>query len=151
MQEFVRIVRQVRNDYRVDARTCLDAFVRCDNEVAGDFRILMPFITMLAGVSRLECGPAVGKPPQSASHVHPEFEAYVSLRGLIDVAQERSRLEKQLAEKRKHLQGAQAKLNNASFVGKAPPEVVQQQHDLVADLQNQNKAIEENLRELRQE
>jgi valyl-tRNA synthetase len=112
--------------------------------------MLMPFILMLAGVGRLECGPAVQKPPQAASHVHPEFEAYVSLRGLIDVAEEAKRLEKQLAEKRKHLQGAQAKLANGNFVDKAPADVVQQQRDLVADLQNQLKALEENLRDLQQ-
>jgi valyl-tRNA synthetase len=151
MQELVRIVREIRNRYNVDARTNLDVFVRCDNAVADDFRILLPFITMLAGVGRLECGPNTQKPPQAASHVHPEFEAYVSLRGLIDVAEESKRLEKQLAEKRKHLQGAHAKLGNANFVDKAPPEIVQQQQDLVADLQNQIKVIEVNLRELRQQ
>ena len=73
----------------------------------------------------------MAKPPQSATHVHPDFEAYVSLAGLIDVAAETKRLEKQLAEKRKHLQATQAKLGNSSFVDKAPAEVVQQQRDLV--------------------
>src|SRR5207244_4319760 len=105
MQELVRMIREVRNRYNVDARTHLDVFVRCANAVAADFRVLMPFITTLAAVGRLECGQGIDKPPQSASHVHPEFEAYVSLRGLIDVAEEGKRLEKQLLEKRKHLQG----------------------------------------------
>jgi valyl-tRNA synthetase len=93
----------------------------------------------------------VQKPRQAAAHVHPEFEAYVSLSGLIDVEAEVKRLEKQLAEKRKHLQSAQAKLANASFTDRAPKEIVQQQRELVADLQNQIKIMEDNLRELRQE
>ena len=46
--------------------------------------------------------------------------------------------------------GRQQYGGNASFVGKAPAEVVQQQHDLVTDLQNQIKAIEESLRDLRE-
>ena len=54
------------------------------------------------------------------------------------------------AEKTRHLQGARAKLGNANFVDRAPAEVVQQQRDLVADLQAQIRAIEENLRELRE-
>jgi valyl-tRNA synthetase len=73
----------------------------------------------------------------------------VSLAGLIDVASEIKRLEKQLAEKRKHLQGTQAKLGNASFVSKAPLEVVEQQKAMVADLEGQIKVMEENLRELK--
>jgi valyl-tRNA synthetase len=82
--------------------------------------------------------------------VRPDVEAYVSLRGLIDVPTEIKRLEKQLAEKQKHLQGARAKLSNPSFVDKAPADVVQQQHEQVAELEGQIKVIEENLKDLRQ-
>jgi valyl-tRNA synthetase len=148
MQHLVRAVREVRNRYTVDTKTALDVFVRCNETAAADLRSLGTFITMLAGVGRLECGPDVQKPPQATTHVHPEFEVYVSLRGLIDVAAEAQRLEKQLTEKRKHLQSARAKLENESFVTKAPAEVVQQQRDLVGDLQRQIQALEENLRDL---
>jgi valyl-tRNA synthetase len=100
-------------------------------------------------VGQLECGPDTVKPKQSATQVHPDFEAYVSLEGLIDVPAEIKRLEKQLADKTKHLQGSCAKLENANFVDKAPAEVVQAQRDLVADLQIQLKVIEQHLKELR--
>jgi len=150
MQELVRGVREVRNRYMVDPKTPLDVFVRCGAAVTADFEALRPFIVLLAGVGRLECGPNTAKPKQSATQVHPDFEAYVSLAGLIDVAAEIKRLEKQLAEKTKHLQGSRAKLENANFVDKAPADVVQAQRDLVADMQNQIKAIEDNLKELRQ-
>src|SRR5207302_661942 len=56
MQKLISMVREVRNRYNVDARTSLDVFVRCNDAVAGDFRVLLPFITTLAGVGRLECG-----------------------------------------------------------------------------------------------
>jgi valyl-tRNA synthetase len=150
MQDLVRAVREVRNRYMLDPKTHFDVFVRCNQAMAEDFRLLAPFISTLATVGRLECGPDVVKPSQAAGLVHPEFEAYVSLRGLIDVGEEIKRLEKQQAEKHKHLQSAQAKLNNESFVARAPAEVVQQQRDLVADLANQIKTIEDNLSELRQ-
>jgi valyl-tRNA synthetase len=150
MQDLVRAVREVRNRYSID-KTPLEVFVRCNESIAADFQALTPFIAQLASVSRLECGPAVRKPPQSGSHVHPDYEAYVSLRGLIDRDAEIKRSEKQLAEKQKHLQATKAKLANPAFVDKAPPEVVQQQRDLVAELEKQIEVIEANLRELRQE
>jgi valyl-tRNA synthetase len=148
MQELVRAVREVRNRYMVDPKTGLEVFVRCSEQVAGDFRKLEPFITSLACVSRLECGPDVVKQRQAASHVDPAFEVYVSLQGLIDVDKEIQRLEKQLAEKRKFLQATQAKLNNPNFLKNAPPEVVQQQHGLLADLQSQLQVLDANLHEL---
>jgi valyl-tRNA synthetase len=148
MQELVRAVREVRNRYLLDTKTGLEVFVRCSAELSQDFQPLVPFIRALAGVEQLHYGPDVQKPTQSAGYVNPEFEAYVSLRGLIDPAAEAKRLEKQLAEKRKHLQSIQAKLQNASFVDKAPPEIVQQQRDLVGELQNQIAVLETNLKEL---
>jgi valyl-tRNA synthetase len=150
MQDLVRAVREVRNRYDLKKDAGLDVFVRCSEAVAADFQALTPFIAQLAGVSRLECGPSVRKPLQSTTLVHPDFEAYVSWRGLIDPAAETKRLEKQRAEKQKHLQATKAKLANPSFVDKAPPEVVQQQRDLVAELEKQIQVIEANLRELRQ-
>ena len=69
---------------------------------------------------------------------------------IIDAAAEIQRLEKQIAEKQKHLQGTKAKLANESFVSKAPADVVQQQREQVADLEKQIRTMEENLQELRQ-
>jgi valyl-tRNA synthetase len=151
MQELVRSVREVRNRYKVDKRAPLDVFVRCGAAVAGDFHTLTPFIKLLAAVGQLECGPDVTKPPQAASHVTPEFELYVSLKGLIDVTVELKQLEKQLADKRKHLQAAQAKLNNPNFVTGAPANIVAQQQEQVADLQKQIETIETNIKDLQQE
>jgi valyl-tRNA synthetase len=54
-----------------------------------------------------------------------------------------------LAEKRKYLQGTQAKLDNPNFRDKAPAEVVQQQRDQVAETQKQIAILEGNLAELR--
>jgi valyl-tRNA synthetase len=150
MQELVRAVREVRSHYSIDPKKALDVQVRCGPEVAADFQSLTPFIAQLAGVGKLGAGPEVARPAQSASQVRPDFEAYVSLAGLIDVAAEARRLEKQLAEKKKHLQSTEAKLGNAAFVGKAPAEVVQQQRALVEDLRGQIAALEASLVELRQ-
>ncbi len=149
MQELVGGVREVRNRYMIEPKTPLHVFVRCGAAVAADFNQLRPFILQLAGVGDFACGPDVAKPPQAGGIVRPEFEAYVSLVGLIDVDAEVKRLEKQIADKRKHLTGTEAKLANKSFTDKAPPEVVQQQRDMAEDLKKQITTLEANLAELR--
>ncbi|MCS7044794.1 MAG: class I tRNA ligase family protein, partial [Gemmataceae bacterium] len=148
MQELVRAVREVRNRYQVDPKTHLDVLVRTNNDVAADLRLLAPFIRQLAGVARFETGADVAKPSQAASYIGSDFEAYVSLSGLIDVAAELKRLEKKIAEKRKQLQGARAKLDNPNFRDKAPTEIVQQQREQTAELEKQLQALEANRREL---
>ncbi len=149
LQEFVRIVREVRNRYMVDAKTPLDVSVRCTAPVAADFKSLSTFIGLLAGVGKMDCGPDVKKPPQAVTQVNPEFEVYVSLQGLIDPAAEVKRLEKQLIEKQKQLEGIQKKLANAEFMINAPKAIVEQQQQSVVDLQKQIAMIEETIRDLR--
>jgi valyl-tRNA synthetase len=150
MQSLISGIREVRNQYMVDPKTEVPVSVRCAAGIALELDPLYPFIRQLAGVGSITCGPDVKKPPQAAGIVRPDFEAYVSLAGLIDVAKEIDRSEKLLAEKRKHLAGTQAKLANAGFVERAPVEVVQQNRDLVVELEQQIRAIEANLTELKQ-
>ena len=148
MQDLVKSVREVRNRYQVDDKTRLDVSVKCAEAVAADFNALATFIGPLAGIATLTAGPTATKPKQAGGIVRPEFEAYVSLAGLIDVAAEIKRLEKQIADKRKSLEGTKAKLSNEKFVAGAPPEVVQLQRDLVVDVEKQIAAMEENMRDL---
>jgi valyl-tRNA synthetase len=148
MAELVRSVREVRNRYNIEPKTALDAFVRCSAAVAADFQLLAPFIAQLGGVGKLETGPDVGKPPQGAGNLTPDFEVYVSLKGLIDPVAEIKRFEKQHAEKQKFLQGMQAKLSNENFVKNAPAEVVQQLREKIAEVQQQIATVAVNIREL---
>lgn len=149
MQELVRGVREVRNRYQVDEKTRLDVSVKCSETVASELNALAVFIGPLAGIANFTAGPATAKPRQAGGIVRPEFEAYVSLLGLIDVAAEIKRLEKQIVEKKKSLEGTKAKLANEKFVNSAPPEVVQQQKEVAVDLDKQIAAMEENLKDLR--
>jgi valyl-tRNA synthetase len=151
LQELVRFVRDARNRYQLDSRTPLDVFVRTSEAVAADLRPLEPFVKLLAGAGKVELGPDVAKPAQAASHVAADFQAFVSLAGLIDVAAEIKRLQKQREEKVKLLQASRNKLANEGFVSKAKPELVEAERERVADLERQIQAIDDNLRELRQE
>jgi valyl-tRNA synthetase len=148
MQELVRGVREVRNRYQVDDKTRLDVSVKAGEAIAKDFTELAAFIGPLAGIANFTASPTVTKPKQAGSVVRPEFEAFVSLEGIIDPAAEAKRLEKQIGEKRKQLDGVKAKLANPAFADKAPAEVVQAQRDLLADLEKQIEAMEENLKSL---
>ncbi|MFO0801024.1 MAG: valine--tRNA ligase [Gemmataceae bacterium] len=151
MQELVRGVREVRNRYQVDDKTRLDVSVKANATVSADLTELAMFIGPLASIATFTASPTTTKPKQAGSVVRPEFEAFVHLAGYIDPAAEATRTEKQIADKRKQLDGVTAKLANEKFVSGAPAEVVQQQRELVADLQNQIRTLEENLRDLREE
>ena len=115
----------------------MTGFRRCSSDLAA-------FIGPLAGIAKFTASPNEAKPKQAGTVVRPEFEAYVSLVGLVDPAAEAKRLEKQIGEKTKQLEGVKAKLANPNFT-KAPLDVQQVQRDLATDLENQIRAMLDNL------
>jgi len=148
MQDLIRAIRNIRNEFVVNERAAVDVVVRCSPSLAQEFHSLSQFIQPLARVGTLQCGPDVSRPVQAATAVHADFEAYVNLRGLIDIDAETKRLTKQKADKERALQGIRSKLANESFTAKAPPEVVAQQRSHEAELVQQIEAIVLNLKQL---
>ena len=67
----------------------------------------------------------------------------VPLAGLIDVAAEQARLDKELQKARQDLERIEKKLGNENFVAKAPEEVVAKERDKAADLQGRIDTLAE--------
>jgi valyl-tRNA synthetase len=63
------------------------------------------------------------------------------LAGIIDVAEERARLEKTMAKLDKDLSGLRGRLSNPKFVESAPEEVVEETRDLVAQKEDEAAKI----------
>jgi valyl-tRNA synthetase len=76
----------------------------------------------------------IDSPPQNAATlVAGGAEMFLPLAGMVDLAEERARLSKELEKVEADVQRRQAKLGNESFVGRAPAAVVQKERDALAD------------------
>jgi valyl-tRNA synthetase len=92
-------------------------------------------VTSLAGLSEVTFEDELEDRPGWSTIVLSGGQAQVELAGLIDVDAEVARIDKELAKAQGDLRGVDGKLGNASFVDKAPAQVVQQQRDRKADLE----------------
>ncbi len=81
--------------------------------------------------------------PVSATHLVGDMQIMVPMKGLIDGAAEVARLDKEIERIRKEVGRAEGKINNESFVAKAPAEVVQKERDKVVELNNALGKLEE--------
>lgn len=89
------------------------------------------------------------KPQKAVALVAAEgVEAYLPLAGLVDLEQEIARLDKALADADREIQRAEGMLANEDFTSKAPPAVVQQQRDRLAENRERRARLEARLRTL---
>ena len=113
LQEIITDVRRFRNDQGIKTSQKIPArFIAPAN--------INEYASAMAFVLRLELGEITPSAHCQIGAVKVEFD----LTGSIDVAAERTRLEKDLATAQKDKQTAEVKLNNQGFMAKAPDSVV---------------------------
>jgi valyl-tRNA synthetase len=93
-------------------------------------------ISWLARLDGMEAVDA-GTPPPSGSIqlVHGEATVALPLGGVIDIAQEKARLEKEIAKEEAEVAKIEKKLSNEGFLAKAPQSVVDENKERLAEHQ----------------
>ncbi len=134
LQELVRAIRNARAEANVPPSKLITAVVT--GEKADSIAAQQGALAFLA---RLEPSAltiaAQATPPETAVTLPlGDITAYLPLAGMVDVAQERERLTKELAETEGQIKRVSGLLNSP-FAQKAPPAVVQKERDKLAQLE----------------
>ena len=126
-------VRQIRGEMDISPARRLPLLLwrasTTDRELAQRHQSLL---MRLAGLQAPQILEAAATPPPAAAAIVGELTLLVPMAGLIDPAAELARLERKMLKTRAEVARAQAKLNNASFVGSAPAAVVEQERERLA-------------------
>lgn len=142
LQEVVGAIRNLRSQYKVDPKRIVDV------KLVGGEGLAEQKLT-IEGLTRSMLEWVEVKPEQSASAVVGSIAIHVPLAGIVDVAKESERLEKEFATTKKYVASVTAKLTNADFVANAPAAVVDQEKAKLAEAQAKLTALEEQLGALR--
>jgi valyl-tRNA synthetase len=76
------------------------------------------------------------------------MELYIPLEGIVDLAKERMRLEKELSKVETELILVEKKLSSEEFLNKAKEEIVQRERKKAEDLRIKQRRLVENLEAL---
>jgi valyl-tRNA synthetase len=90
-------------------------------------------LALLAGSTEILVDDSYDAPKGTPAAVTPVGEAYMPMEGLIDVEAERTRISKEIEKMELEVKKSEGKLTNASFVDRAPPEVVVQEKQRLED------------------
>jgi valyl-tRNA synthetase len=139
--DMVRGIREVRMTYNVEPGRKITALVSAGSRRAAieQHSYLFARLCNVSEVSLL----AGGEPENAASVVVSDVTVYLPLAGLVDVAAECERLNKEQAKLQEQIGRLQAQLGNEQFVTRAKPEIVERERAKLADLQASAKQIGE--------
>jgi valyl-tRNA synthetase len=123
-------IRNLKAEYKMGSRKDVRLVIKASPEwVAAESKIL----ALLAGAGEIVLDSAYEAPKGTPAAVTQAGEVYMPLEGLIDVEAERIRLTREIEKMQMEVKKAEGKLGNASFVDRAPAEVVEQEKARLED------------------
>jgi valyl-tRNA synthetase len=106
-------------------------------------------LALLAGSTEILLDDAYEAPKGTPAALTPVGEAYMPMEGLIDVEAERTRISKEIEKIEIEVKKSEGKLSNASFVDRAPAEVVVQEKQRLEDWKTKLTQLREMLAALK--
>ncbi len=130
LKQLTNACRSLRSEMRLGPQQKVPLIATGDRATLA---AIAPYITPLARLSGVEI---VDELPQTDAPVSIVGDYKLMLKIEIDVGAERARLQKEIARHESEIAKAQAKLANSGFVERAPPAVVEQERQRLAQFQD---------------
>ena len=144
--DIISAIRSLRSAMNLPAGAKLHAFVK--DATAETLSVVERQKALICKLARLEELDALGNREVTKDMVQTvsrEAAILIPLKGVVDFEAERARLQKELETLNKNLEGYSRKLNNESFVAKAPAAVVAEEKRRQAEAQENKAKVEEAL------
>jgi valyl-tRNA synthetase len=149
VQEVVYSIRNIRSEMNVPPAKKANVMVKVDNkELSNILEDNRSHIINLGKVENLKIGMRIKKPEHAASAVIKDAEIFIPLSGLIDLEQERLRLEKELSKVTAFLDKTNKKLSNEDFLKRAPKNIIEKEKAKKEDYQRMVGKLAKNLEEV---
>lgn len=150
LMETVRAIRNLRTEMNCPPGKEVNVIFR---GAAQDLRFLRehePYFRSLARVSAAEFRDGGERPKGTATAVIGTTEVYLPLEDLINLAEERARLSKEVGKIEDELARVQKKLGNADFIAKAKSDVVQREREKATQFEEKIRALRASLGKLQE-
>jgi valyl-tRNA synthetase len=132
VQEVITRIRDARNQMNVEPARRIPVIMAV-NEYVTMFTEQNPLIEFLARTEKPQLYVELAtKPEQAMSLLADRVEIYLPLAGMLDIAKELERIDKEIRQAEQERERLQAKLANQNFVTRAKAEVVEREREKLA-------------------
>lgn len=150
-QQIVAAIRQIRASQNITPKQTVPVAIRCTPGSKSLLEPMTSYFGQLCNADVQSIGPDVEAfevdGPLAITSI--DIEVHVDLAAFIDVEKELSRLEKLLGSIVKQITGKQNKLNNESFVSRAPEDIVAKERESLDDLRKQQTVVQGDIEKLK--
>lgn len=141
MQTMIDIITSIRNaraQWNIKPNQPLDCILSVkDGRLQTLLKDEFARIKNLGRINHVTYAPETTSVKDAATGVIGEVKFFLPLSGIIDLEMEKSRISKQIVQQERSVQSILTRLQNADFVQKAPPEVIQKDHERLSVLQHE--------------
>jgi len=146
VMDLIMAIRNIRGEMNIAPSVQIQAIVSVGSKDTSDhLKKAAGYVKTLSRVSELRIGVAEKKPKAAATGVIKDAEVYIPLEGIIDLTQERDRLQKEIAKISKEIDTFSRKLSNKDFVDKAPKAVVEKDTAKLQEFKVKRDKLEQSL------
>ncbi|NLA74963.1 MAG: class I tRNA ligase family protein, partial [Deltaproteobacteria bacterium] len=140
----VNSIRNVRGEMNIHPSKKLDIHVSMPDDAQREIiRVNMHYIKNLARVEHIRLEKELSKPDASVTAVYEGNNIHILLKGIIDVKEEKARINKEIAKIKKEMDVSEKKLASSGFLANAPEDVIEKVREKVELLSTQlNKLME---------
>ncbi|MBP7764637.1 MAG: valine--tRNA ligase [Deltaproteobacteria bacterium] len=150
LMDIITAVRNIRGEMRIPPSHKLTVLVSAGDEANRQaVERGKDYIVNLANCESLTVDVSLAEPKGVATGVVGAMRIFVPLAGLVDIAGEKARLEKEIAKVSKDLEQSSRKLSNRDFRAKAAPEVIAKEEAKLREFQEKFTALEGALKKLK--
>jgi len=149
--ELIKAVRNIRNEANAPMSKQVDILVKVDSDhLAQMLNDNRDYIERFCHPENLTIGKDVEAPKLAMSGILTGAEVYIPMAELVDLDEERDRMEKEIAKLEKEVERSQKKLGNEKFINNAPEKVVEAERQKATEWQQKLAAAKERLQSLQQ-
>ena len=146
LKSFVSSVRQIRSEMTISPKQSIKIIVDdASNSDIKRLELFESFISNMGSVESIIHKEEADDLPKSAIALLKGMKIYIPLEGLVDIEEEKARLQKKLSNLNQDLKSVKNRLSNDAFVEKAPKEVVDELKEKFKALSSDQTRIEEQL------
>jgi valyl-tRNA synthetase len=136
LQRAVSGIRDVRTKLNIPVMQKLNAVIFYkDESVKKTIQAFEYEMKRLAKLESIECVAKFQKNKNYFGNSYADFEAFISVEGVVDLEKECERLEKKKLEIEAYIKGLDKKLSNEQFVSNAPEDLVIKEREKLKDAQ----------------